>query len=44
MLSRLQTLQSSALEHLPSLQTEDALIEYKNSILGKTGELTLILK
>jgi hypothetical protein len=44
MLQKLQTLQSSALEQLPSLQTEEALIEYKNSILGKTGELTIILK
>jgi phenylalanyl-tRNA synthetase alpha chain len=44
MLSRLQTLQSTALESLPSLQTEEALIEYKNSILGKAGELTIILK
>jgi phenylalanyl-tRNA synthetase alpha chain len=44
MLNKLQQLQSTALEHLPSLQTEEALIEYKNSILGKTGELTIILK
>lgn len=44
MLQKLQQLQSTALEHLPSLQTEEALIEYKNSILGKTGELTIILK
>jgi hypothetical protein len=44
MLSLLQTIQSSTLEYLPSLQTEEALIEYKNSILGKSGELTTILK
>lgn len=44
MLQKLQSLQSSALEYLPTLQTEEALIEYKNSILGKTGELTIILK
>ena len=44
MLQKLQQLQSTTLEHLPSLQTEDALIEYKNSILGKTWELTIILK
>ncbi len=44
MLNKLSQLQSTALEHLPSLHTEEALIEYKNSILGKTGELTLILK
>ncbi len=44
MLQKLQQLQSTVLEHLPSISTEDALVEYKNSILGKTGELTLILK
>ena len=44
MLQKLTQLQSTTLEHLPTLQTEDALIEYKNSILGKSWELTLILK
>lgn len=44
MLQKLQQLQSTVLEHLPGISTEDALVEYKNSILGKTGELTLILK
>ena len=36
MLQKLTQLQSTTLEHLPTLQTEDALIEYKNSILGKS--------
>jgi phenylalanyl-tRNA synthetase alpha chain len=44
MLQQLQQLQSTVLEHLSSLQTEESLIEYKNSILGKSGELTIILK
>lgn len=44
MLQKLQQLQTTVLEQLPSLQTEESLIEYKNSILGKTGELTIILK
>lgn len=44
MLQKLQQLQSTVLEQLSSLQTEESLIEYKNSILGKTGELTIILK
>jgi phenylalanyl-tRNA synthetase alpha chain len=44
MLQQLQQLQSTVLEQLSALQTEESLIEYKNSILGKTGELTIILK
>ncbi len=44
MLQKLQQLQSTVLEQLSSLQSEESLIEYKNSILGKTGELTIILK
>lgn len=44
MIQKLQTLQNQVLEHLPSLKTEDELIEYRNNILGKTGELTVILK
>lgn len=44
MLQKLQQLQTTVLEQLPSLQTEESLIEYKNSILGKSGELTIILK
>ena len=44
MLQQLQQLQSTVLEKLSSLQTEESLIEYKNSILWKTGELTMILK
>lgn len=44
MLSQLQLIQEKALEYLPSLMSEEDLISYKNSILGKTGELTAILK
>ncbi len=44
MLNTLNTLQETVLEHLPSLTTEEELIEYRNSILGKTWELTTILK
>ncbi len=44
MIAQLNTLQTTVLDHLPSLTTEDALIEYRNTILGKTGELTTILK
>ncbi len=44
MIAQLNKLQESVLDHLPSLTTEDALIEYRNGILGKTGELTTILK
>lgn len=44
MLQKLQQLQSTVLENLTNISTEEALVEYKNSILGKTGELTIILK
>ncbi len=44
MLTQLKTLESSALHTIPLLETEGALIEYKNSLLGKAGELTNILK
>lgn len=44
MLQKLQQLQSKVLEQLLSIQTEESLIEYKNSILWKSGELTIILK
>jgi phenylalanyl-tRNA synthetase alpha chain len=40
----LSTLQKNVLHTLQTLQSEEALMEYKNTILGKTGELTLILK
>ena len=44
MLTTLQELESRALSTLPNIDTEEALIEYKNTILGKTWELTNILK
>lgn len=44
MLKKLQELESHVFATLPNIHTEEALIEYKNTILGKTGELTVILK
>jgi phenylalanyl-tRNA synthetase alpha chain len=44
MLSLLEKLQSSVLSHLPTLTSEETLIDYRNEILGKNGELTTILK
>lgn len=44
MLAQLQIIQDKVLEYLPSIKDEEALINYKNSILWKTGELTVILK
>lgn len=44
MLNQLTILQAQILEKLPSLTTEADLLDYKNSIFGKNGELTVILK
>ena len=44
MLSLLQDLESRVLSTLPTITTEESLIEYKNTILGKSWELTVILK
>ncbi len=44
MINQLNTLESRALATLPTIENEDALIEYKNTLLGKNGELTVILK
>jgi phenylalanyl-tRNA synthetase alpha chain len=44
MLDLLNQLESRSLSTLQSLLTEESLIQYKNTILGKTGELTMILK
>ncbi len=44
MLNKLENLQTHVLSHLPSLTSEEDLIEYRNSILGKAWELTTILK
>lgn len=44
MLSLLQELETRVIHTLPSIETEEALTLYKNTILGKDGELTKILK
>jgi phenylalanyl-tRNA synthetase alpha chain len=44
MIQQLSSLQTQILEQLPTFSTGDALIEYRNKILGKNGELTVILK
>ena len=44
MLHSLSTLEQRVIDALPDIVTESALFEYKNTILGKTGELTIILK
>ena len=44
MLEKLQSLKDTTLAALPKIKNEEELVEYKNTILGKTGELTLILK
>ncbi len=44
MIEQIQNLQSQVLTHLPTLTDEVTLIDYRNQILGKSGELTQILK
>lgn len=44
MLAQIQSLQSRVLANLSNLQDEESLIGYRNDILGKSGELTSILK
>ena len=44
MLSLLNDLESRVLHTLPLIQSEEALVDYKNTIVGKDGELTKILK
>ncbi len=44
MLATLISLKDKVLTHLPSVQDDDTLVAYKNSILGKNGELTEVLK
>lgn len=44
MLQTLTALQTKVLEKLPSISTESELIDYRNAIAGKNGELTEILK
>ncbi|MDD2693490.1 MAG: phenylalanine--tRNA ligase subunit alpha [Candidatus Gracilibacteria bacterium] len=44
MLSLLNTLEKRVIDNLSQIDSEESLVEYKNTILGKTGELTVILK
>ncbi len=44
MIDQLNSLESRVFATLPNITTEESLIEYKNTILGKNGELTVILK
>lgn len=44
MLAQIQSLQSRVLDNLSNLKDEESLIQYRNDILGKSGELTSILK
>lgn len=44
MIHSLQQLEKTILEHLPTITDEASLIDYRNQILGKSGELTVILK
>ena len=44
MLIELNTLEQRVIDTIPQITTEESLIEYRNTILGKTGELTLVLK
>ena len=44
MLATLNQLEERVLHTLPNIQDESALIDYKNTIVGKDGELTKILK
>lgn len=43
-MQNLQDLHKRVLEKLPTLLSEENLAIYKNSIFGKSGELTEILK
>ena len=44
MLSLLNALEQRVIDTLSQIDSEESLVEYKNTILGKTGELTVILK
>lgn len=44
MIDSLNTLEQRVLDTLLQVATEDTLIEYKHTVLGKSGELTIILK
>jgi phenylalanyl-tRNA synthetase alpha chain len=44
MISTLQSLKDRVLAKLPTIDQDEILVAYKNSILGKNGELTEVLK
>lgn len=44
MIEQIQNLQNTVLAHLTTVVNETTLIDYRNAILGKSGELTTILK
>lgn len=44
MIHQIKNLQTQVLTELPHITNEETLIAYRNDILGKTGELTTILK
>ncbi len=44
MIQLIQILQGDVIAHLQTIKNEDELINYRNQILGKSGELTTILK
>ena len=44
MIHQIQNLQATVLTHLTTIVDEATLIDYRNAILGKSGELTSILK
>lgn len=44
MLNSLNHLEQRVIDNLSQIDSEESLVEYKNTILGKTGELTVILK
>jgi hypothetical protein len=44
MIDQLNNLESRVFVTLINLKTEEELIEYKNTVLGKSGELTIVLK
>ncbi len=44
MLQTLRSLQETVIGRLPKIFNQEELIEYKNSIFGKTGQMTEILK
>ncbi len=44
MIQELSLLEKNSLEHIQSITSEEALILYKNDLLWKTGQLTVIIK